>query len=104
MTEASKEVKKITAGLIFSWIFGVLFVLSGFGLIGQGSIVLGILVILCAILIIPLTNKFTKEKMHFEISGGVKWILVILIIVFMGVGISQNNKGEPQYCGKPAFK
>jgi len=92
MAEKSKEVKKITAGLIFSWIFGVLFFFAGLGVIIQGSIVMGLLVMLCSILIIPLTNKITKEKMNFEISGGVKWILVILVFVFIAIGASQGNK------------
>jgi len=91
MAEKSKEVKKITAGLIFSWIFGVLFFFAGLGVIVQGAIIMGLLVMLCSILIIPLTNKFTKEKMDFEISGGVKWILVILIFIFIAIGASSNK-------------
>lgn len=107
MTEQPKEVKRITAGLIFSWIFGVLFVFGGLGVIVNGAYVWGILIILCALLIIPATNKFTSEKFHFEVSGGVKWLLVILILIFMGVGMSQskgptnnaapsNNAGDDQ--------
>ncbi len=102
MVEKSKEVKKITAGLIFSWIFGVLFFFGGLGVIAQGSIFLGILVMLCAILIIPLTNKITKEKMNFEISGGVKWILVVLIFIFMGIGMSQSNKDNTTNTANPS--
>jgi hypothetical protein len=37
MAEGAKEVKKITLGLISSWIFGILFLLVGTGVIAQGS-------------------------------------------------------------------
>ncbi|HIH23457.1 TPA: DUF4352 domain-containing protein [Candidatus Woesearchaeota archaeon] len=85
------KVKRITAGLIFSWIFGVLFVFGGIGVIGAGSYLLGILIVLCAALIIPTTNTYTSEKFHFEVSGGIKWILAILILIFMVVGMSHSN-------------
>jgi hypothetical protein len=95
MAEKLKEVKKVTAGLIFSWIFGVLFLFGGLGMITSGAFLMGILVMICSLLIIPATKKFTSEKLHFEISGGVKWILVILVFVFFGIGISQTDDSSP---------
>jgi len=84
----SKEVKNITLGLILSWIFGILFLLTGVGLIGQGSFITGILVVLCSAMIIPYFNKIVSEKFHFKISGGIKFVLVIIIFILIGVGMS----------------
>lgn len=86
----TKEVKKITLGLILSWIFGILFLLAGMGVIAQGSYILGILVMLCSAMIIPYFNKIVAEKFHFEISGGIKFVLVIVIFILMGFAMSHS--------------
>ena len=90
MAKEHKEIKKITAGLIFSWIFGVLFLFAGMGLIAQSSYVTGILVMVCSAMIIPYFDKISAEKFHFEISGGLKFVLVIVIFVLMGIGMSNS--------------
>jgi len=87
-----KTVKKITAGFVFSWIFGVLFLLAGVGMIGQGSFVAGIIVVLCAAMIIPYFNRLIAEKFHYEISGGIKFALVIVIFIAMGVAMANSTK------------
>jgi hypothetical protein len=86
------EVKKITAGLIFSWIFGVLFLLAGVGVIGSGGYISGIIIVLCSAMIIPYFNHLIAEKFHIEISGGVKFLLVIVIFVAMGFGMASTTK------------
>lgn len=96
MVRETHEIKKITAGLIFSWIFGVLFLLTGVGVIGTGGYISGIIIILCSAMIIPYFDHLIKEKFHIEISGGVKWILVIIIFVAMGFGMSNSTKDIQQ--------
>jgi hypothetical protein len=90
MSKEHKEIKKITAGSIFSWIFGVLFLFAGMGLIAQSSYVTGILVMVCSAMIIPYFNKISAEKFHFEISGGLKFVLVMVIFILMGIGMSNS--------------
>jgi len=96
MTKEEKEVKKITAGFIFSWIFGVLFLLVGIGTIGTGSPIAGIVIILCSAVIIPYFNKLIAEKLNFKISGGVKFLLAIVIFVAMGFSIASTNDNNQQ--------
>lgn len=91
----SKEVKKITLGSIFSWIFGILFLLSGVGVIGSGAPIAGIIIILCSAMIIPYFNRLLAEKLNFKISGGVKFLLVIIIFIAMGFGMA-NTSSEVQ--------
>ena len=91
MVREQKEVKKITAGFIFSWIFGVIFLFAGMGLVAQSSYLSGILVMVCSAMIIPYFNKLSSEKFNFEISGGIKFILVIVIFILMGIGMSNSG-------------
>ena len=92
MSKEIKEVKKITAGLIFSWIFGILVLLAGVGVIGSGGYISGIIIVLCSAMIIPYFNHLIKEKFQIEISGGVKFLLVIVIFVAMGFGMASTTK------------
>lgn len=97
-----KGVKKITVGSVFSWIFGILFLLAGVGLLGQGSFVAGIIVILCAAMIIPYFNKLIAQKFHYEISGGIKFVLVIVILITMGIAMANQPATNAQTPGSPS--
>ena len=94
----AKEVKRITVGtlsswlfLILSWIFGILFIIVGMAIIAQGSYISGTLIVLFSAMIIPYFNKIVSEKFHFKISGGIKFILIIVIFILMGFAISQTS-------------
>lgn len=84
-------VKKITLGGILSWIFGILFLFAGMGVIAQGSYISGILVVLCSAMIIPYFNKVASEKLNFQISGGIKFALIIVIFVLLGFAMSGSG-------------
>ncbi len=86
MAEKKKEIKNITIGVIISWIFGAYLLLNGIFLLFSYKIFFGILQLLGGILIIPLTNNYFSKKHNFRISGGLKvliFLLVILIIPFI---------------------
>lgn len=86
-----KEVKKITVGLILSWVFGVLFLLAGIGAFAETPII-GFLIIICSAMIIPYFNKLTAKHLHFEVSSGIKIILVIIILILAGYASSTSFK------------
>ncbi|MCH7568863.1 MAG: DUF4352 domain-containing protein [Nanoarchaeota archaeon] len=88
MVTKRKEIKKITLSWILSWIFGVLFILLGLGVIIVGSYVRGIFIMLFSAMIIPYFNKIISKKLHFKISGGIKFALVIVILILFGFAIS----------------
>lgn len=90
----SKEVKKITLGSILSWIFGSLFLLMGIGVIGTGSPLAGIIIILCSAMIIPYFNNLIAEKFGFKISGGVKFLLLVIIFIAMGFSMANTTKNQ----------
>jgi len=84
----TNETKKITLGLILSWIFGVLFGLSGLVFLFSGSILSGGSLILASLILLPPINKFVKERLNFELSGWLKIILVIILFVIYAVNLS----------------
>jgi len=90
MKEA-KEVKKITVSSIFSWLFGIFFIITGLALM-RDSVIIGSLIIICSIMILPYFNKLSRQKLHFEISKGVKFLLVI--VIFLLIGIAYNIDGK----------
>ena len=87
----SKETKKITLGLILSWIFGVLFGISGLTFLFSGGIVAGGSLILASLVLLPPVNKFVKEKYNFELSRGLKITLVIILFVIYAVSLPSSN-------------
>ena len=86
-----KETKKITLGLILSWIFGVLFGISGLTFLFSGSIVAGGSLILASLVLLPPVNKFVEEKFEFELSRGLKITLVIILFVIYAVNLPSFN-------------
>ena len=84
-----KKVKKITLGGVLSWIFGMIFVLSGFGSFISSSFVAGITLLIMGAVLLPPMNEIFKEKMNFELSRGIK--IAIIIIGFIIVGMTANT-------------
>jgi len=87
----AKEVKKITLGLILSWIFGIVFGLSGLTFLFTGSIIAGGSLILASLILLPPVNKLVKEKFNFELSRGLKITLVIILFVIYAVNLPSSD-------------
>lgn len=74
---------KITLGTIISWALGVLFTASG--VIGIFSDpIMGIFVIVAGLILLPPVNAYIQEKYKFSLSGGVKFIVVVLLVIIAG--------------------
>lgn len=84
------KVKRLTVGWLLSWIFGIIFILFGFsGLeFGPG----GLLMILLASMFLPPVQSFMRNKLHIELSSGMK--IILFIILLAGVGMIQNARDE----------
>lgn len=90
----TKEVKKITLGLVLSWIFGVLFGVSGLTFLFEGLIIAGVSLILASLILLPPVNKLVKEKFNFELSGGLKIVLVIILFIIYGLNLPPSFNQE----------
>lgn len=86
-----KEHKRITLGLVLSWIFGVLFGISGLTFLFTGSIVSGGSLILASLVLLPPVNKLVKDKWNFELSRGLKITLVIILFIIYAVSLSNSG-------------
>lgn len=100
--EQVKSSKKITVGLILSWIFGILFALTGIISVFSEPIQ-GIIMLIMAAVLLPPVNKVVNEKWEFHLSGGMKIVVIIIGFVIFGSTVDtseiekkQNNQPEVQ--------
>lgn len=91
--ESEVKTKNITFGLVVSWIFGVIMGVTGAVTLFSEPLP-GILFILSALIALPPTNKFLKEKMHISLSGGLKFIVVIILLGVAGSQMGEKAKSE----------
>ena len=94
MTKEKKEPKKITAGLVFSWIFSLIFMFVGLGMLIQSKVVAGIFFILAGIIIDPAFNKFLKKKVNLVLS---KWLIFLIMVICLIVAFSTMSEPSPEY-------
>lgn len=87
------KTKNITFGFVVSWIFGVLIGITGVMTLFK-SPVSGVLFILASLIVLPPVNKYMKEKMHFSLSGVLKFFIVIIILGIAGSQMGSSAKSE----------
>ena len=100
MNEQTSSSKKITVGLILSWIFGVLFALTGIVSIFSEPIPGLVMLIMAAVLLPPVT-KLVDQKWKFHFSMGIKIVVIIIgFIIFVATidtsNVSTTQKAETQ--------
>jgi len=89
----SKAHTKITIGLVLSWGLGVLAAISGVTLLFS-QLLTGILMLLLAAVLLPPVNKFVADKFHFSISGGLKFVVVIILLGIIGATMSTDSNSN----------
>ena len=70
----------MTVRLVVRWIFAVVFGLIGLIVIFN-SFITGALFILAAVILLPPANTFAKEKWNFALSGPLKFIIVLILVI-----------------------
>lgn len=93
MTE--KQPKRITLGLVISWIFGILFGLNALAYLVYRQFVPAIISLVVFVVIFPPISKLIQEKFNIELSKGIKIAVVIIGIVII-VFTADINKINPQ--------
>ncbi len=78
-----KSVKKITLGFILSWALGALSVVSGAIYLFKQPLV-GLLYLVLAFVLLPPANELVKKRFNFAMSGGLKFVLVIVLLIITG--------------------
>ena len=98
-----KEVKKSKVGLVFSWIFGGIFLLGGIGTIPTSGVAAVALLLLAAILI-PISSRFIENKFNIKLSTGVKAILIIVLLGMSTIGTNSTKNTQVNNTNKPTVE
>jgi hypothetical protein len=85
---------KVTIGLVLSWVFGVMTAITGIGIIFS-QFLAGILMLLLAAILLPPVNKSISNKLNFSISGGLKIVVVIILLGVIGAVMPTDSTPTP---------
>lgn len=91
--DQKKEPTEVTVGLVLGWGLGVLAAISGVTFLFSEPIT-GILMLLLAAVLLPPANKFVADKFNFSISGGMKVIVVIGLLVVIGISAPTDSQTD----------
>jgi hypothetical protein len=89
-TLKGKEVKKLTLGGIFAWIFGVFFVLVGLASF-TSSFIAGISCLVISAVLLPPVNRIFREKMNFKLSTGLKIVIIIICFIIFSMAVETDT-------------
>lgn len=95
MIEQTTPSKKISVGLILSWIFGVLFALTGIVSVFSEPIP-GLVMLVMAAVLLPPINKLVDEKWKFHLSKGMKIAVIIVGLIIFGATVDTSNVSNTQ--------
>jgi hypothetical protein len=84
--------KNLTLSLIVAWIYGVLAGLTGIFQIPNAPLV-GIIFLISAIIVLPPTYNWLKDKLHFSLSKTLKVVIVLILIAIAG-SMSGSEKSD----------
>jgi len=82
--------RKITIGLIIGWVLGIFILLPAISLLAKQPAT-GLALLAASLILIPPSMAFIQKKGHFQLSGGVKFILVI---VLFGVAVGTMDRSQ----------
>jgi len=88
-----KETKKITVRMVFAWIFSILFIVGGVGMLFNSPLS-GVLTFIAGVIILPPFNKMLKEKANIEISTWLKIIIVLVLLVIAGTVLPSEDEDD----------
>ena len=95
MSEQTTPSKKITVGLILSWIFGILFGLTGIVSVFSEPIP-GIVMLVMAAVLLPPVNKLIDKKWKSHLSAGIKVVVIIVGFIIFGSTIDTSSTTKQQ--------
>lgn len=95
------ENKKISVGLILGWVVGVVLFITGIANIAS-NILPGILLLVASVIAIPPIVKIVEEKIKHELSGGVKILAVVVLVILAGTFMVKSGTTENPQNNVPA--
>ena len=95
MSEQASQNKKITAGLILNWIFGVLFALTGIASVFSEPIP-GLVMLIMATVLLPPIVKLIEQKSNFKLTRIIKAIIIIVGLIVFSATVDTSNVSTTQ--------
>lgn len=86
----SSAPRKITLGLIIGWVLGIFILLPAISMIVKQPVT-GLALLAASAILLPPVIAFIQKKGNFHLSGGVKFILVI---VLFGVAVATMDRSQ----------
>ena len=86
----STGAKSLTLKSVLAWIFGGLLILTGVGFFTT-SILGGIVMLLAGAIVLPPTFSLIQKKFNVNISGGLRTVIVIILLVIAGSTIDSSE-------------
>jgi hypothetical protein len=90
MSDQTTQSKKITIGLVLSWIFGTLFALTGIFSIFSDPIP-GLVMLVMAAAILPPVTKLVDQKWKFSLSRGMKIGVIVIGLIIFGATVNPSS-------------
>lgn len=88
--QTSSAPRKITLGLIIGWVLGIFLLLPAISMLVRQP-ASGLALLAASLILLPPVIGFIQKKGHFQLSGGVKFILVI---VLLGVAVGTMDRSQ----------
>lgn len=104
MAKEESKVRRLTVSLLLTWILSIFLGYMGITSLFSVSIISGLaLIVGCALTLPPLT-KLIREKYNFELSKGIKFLLLIGILFLYGTFAPQQQSATPQELSNVTYK
>ena len=88
-----KEPLKITLSGIFRWIFGLFFIVIAAGMVTEREYFSAVFIFMAASLSFPPISNLLESELNISISGPVRFLLVILLLVG-SVAVEPNHSSS----------
>lgn len=97
----SSAPRKITLGLIIGWVLGIFLLLPAISMLAKQPAT-GLALLAASAVLLPPVFGFIQKKGNFHLSGGVKFILVI-VLLGVAVGTMDRSKlSTPEQAAQPS--
>jgi hypothetical protein len=88
-----KEPQKITLSGIFRWIFGLFFLVIAAGMVTEREFFSAVFIFIAAFISFPPISNFLESDLNISISGPVRFLFVILLLVG-SVAVEPNHSSS----------
>lgn len=85
--------KELTVGLVFGWIFGILFLISSVNNLVKFHIISSLFLFIIFLSIFPPLNKLYSEKFDFRLSFSLK-VLILIVCLFFTIYFGIHDEYE----------